>query len=566
MAESHYRTFFSDLNASFGANLRVNSREISISGADTTAFLKTLNRHLPEEPTSQKRILVIELLDIDADVDLYDYLCNDVLQELRHKPTSRPWCIVFMVANPEQFLESVILQRLLAICRDREICLILLSTVDRPDFEPKVLSEGHLRLDSLPQSGSQHEDRLQRVEAENRLTPAQVRKGCDLLFGHFSIRHNENLFHTPVVASVRRLASDPNFVRQLNGDIADHLEDTNFAVLPLGIDSGGIDELAIALVDNAFERRLSFPVAFDGTTSSVVVLCDIISRTHPLSEIVQDLRQRGFSRILITGITRFMNTPEIQSVDQYSYYELPLQAISTKDEPCVYCDQGVPLLEAESFNHLANSIGVFDQVTFWQFIGQDKSYYDVGHWVSGRTRHHYLFRVLTSSIFSDWGFDLAARLRNSLRTHSIMPQWIRKIVIPDEPEAILLAESLLRVLGLENDCIIAVPRRFFSSVTPQDVGQDVIDFIGSKYGDRSLDGTCVLIVDQAAHHFKTVSALHRICRAFNASVLAFVVFIDRTQPGFSIDEFLPDSKYVALYSWHSPPKRGFDCLCTGQIH
>ena len=562
--QGSYRDFVSAINGSRATAIRFRPpREILFVAGETqllTEIGRALSRKSRRVPGD---VLVFELLDRDADVDLYDDVCSSLVVALTSKKVLRPWCVALVVANPQLLLESVFLQKKLCpLCEHRKIGLVVLS--DRPDHSPTLLCQSSPPMSApLPGLEARYEERAEESVTPDGLSADEIRAMTGVLFGHFVLRSGEQTYHLPALASIRKLAQNAAFVRQLHGDIMARLRDPRYAVLPLGIPLGGVRELAVGLAAGASDRLLVPAAAgVQHDTQSVVILCDMVGPMYALESTVRDLMNGGFRDILIAGVARFRNAPRPGVAGAHSYFELPFDVAAMPEGECRYCNQGVPQLEAEDFDGFARGIGPFDPLTFWQFVGQDERFYSVGHWASDRTPNHYLFRVLTEPIFRTWGYDLALRIRNALRANGVIPGWVQRIVIPDDPEAGLLASALADALNLRREDIIAVPRDALRSVAGPGIGEEGLRALKSCGGERLQDSNA-LIVDQAAHHFKTLSALRAICDLYNTTILGFAVFLDRTDYAFSKGEYLHDCHYISLYSWPCSPRRAHECPCAG---
>ena len=117
------------------------------------------------------------------------------------------------------------------------------------------------------------------------------------------------------------------------------------------------------------------------------------------------------------------------------------------------------------------------------------------------------------------------------------------------------------VLGLNKDDVVVLPRDLLNSVAGRHVDANLFTSPESKGLVDRLQGRNVLIVDQAAHHFRTLSALRSVCEYFDCVVLAFAAFVDRTDRDIKMGEYLHDSHYVALYSWPCLPRLAYECQC-----
>ena len=107
-----------------------------------------------------------------------------------------------------------------------------------------------------------------------------------------------------------------------------------------------------------------------------------------------------------------------------------------------------------------------------------------------------------------------------------------------------------------------IPRRLLSSIVGKEVGEELVRFVESEYGKDSLYRQNVVIIDQAAHHFRTFSSLRNVCEHYGATILAFAVFVDRSPSQISWGDHFYDSHYIPLYSWPCAPRRDYECLCV----
>jgi len=245
-----------------------------------------------------------------------------------------------------------------------------------------------------------------------------------------------------------------------------------------------------------------------------------------------------------------------------SFVDTNYSAIKSNLE-CKFCNQGVPLMVGEDYGSFSRQVGRLDPFTFWELVRENPDYYRAGHWASNRTPNHYQFRIMVKPILKRHCFGLSLRIKNLLETRSILPSWIDKIVCTEGEESKTLAVSLARAVGSSANDVIAIPRSCFASIAGADVTAELWQFLDKTYGKSKLRRQNVVIVDQAAHHFRTLAALRTVCEYLDSKILAFAVVVDRTEPGCDLGAYLHDSHYVSLYSWSSPPRWPYECPCTG---
>ncbi len=570
LALDTYATLFRHIDESATSEMTIHKSEefriLPSSSANVMALSKRLKNVLSSKRKRKYHAILFEMLDKDADVDAYDDLCEALYLAVDDNSTTKPGCICVAVSNQSAFQESVILKRrLIPSCENNNIGLILLSGAE-DTIEPSVLCQGTLPTGGkLPVLKVLQYQRDQEEAGGERLSTEEIAEAFQVLFGHFKIRVNGTLFHVPAIASVLKLAKTTAFLAQLQADVSRKLGSKSFSIYPFGIPYGGINELSLALADGDANRICSSATIKDKKGLPLTILCDFLSPVYPIQNVIQEAKANGIETIAVAGIASYQDCPKFEGVETISYLDTVYNAFLDDDPSCRFCSQGVPLIEGEHFEDYAREVKQFEPFTFWEFVSQHKNFYRVGHWPSDRTPNHYQFRIMTTPIFSRFSYCLSIRLRNILRSKGILPAFVRKIVCTEGEESTALSTGLSEVLGLRPEDVIRIPRRFFSSIAGKELGPDLKQYIESEYGRETLGRQNVLIVDQAAHHFKTLSSLRSVCEYYDCVVLSFLVFVDRTDRAFSLGEYLHDSHYIALYSWPVTPRRSHECPCTARV-
>jgi hypothetical protein len=512
-------------------------------------------------------VVVLQMLDKEDDVHDYDDLCVAIDLALHDPRISKPWCVVIAVSNEEVFNESVLLRlRLIPTCRTLTVGLILLSVGEQ--MKSTILNRGNLpRTLQPPVLQSPKSPSNLQEKPVVRLTTAEIADAFQVLFGHFEIGCNGKSFHVPAVASVQRLLKNDVFLRQLNDDISSALKASDFVICPFGIAGGGIDELSLMLTGRDANRLKHAASIKDHDGSPLVILCDFASSIYGIEDVIAEARMKGTDKIAVAAIARYQNAPAY-GVKELHYLETDYKAVPASDPSCKFCMQGMePPIKGDHFDSFARRIGEFDDFTFWEFIAQSREFYDVKHWWSERTHYHYHFRIMAKPIFKRYSYDLSLRLKNVIERKGILPGWVKKIVCTGGEESMQLSVGLAEVLGLGPDDVIPIPRDYFTPMAgDRQLNAGLATYVEEHHIADSLRKQNVLIVDQAAHHFGTLSALRHVCEYFECTVLAFAVFIDRTDKAFYLGDYLPNSHYIALYSWHVPPRRPYECPCTNKEH
>ncbi len=76
--------------------------------------------------------------------------------------------------------------------------------------------------------------------------------------------------------------------------------------------------------------------------------------------------------------------------------------------------------------------------------------------------------------------------------------------------------------------IISIPRKYLKSFAGTELSIGLINYLLNK-GLKIYPKQNVLIVDQAAHNYKTLTALERISKSLQGNAIGSLVFIDRTK-------------------------------------
>lgn len=556
-----YHALFQFIDVSPASNIALEpAREFRLSPSSIKPLADRFASALSAKRKVECRALLLEMLDSEADVHAYDDLCEAIHLAIRSPGVTGPQAIVIAVSNSKIFQDSLLLnRRLLPECERKRIGLILLSFAD--EVVPLILCQGNLpvsgELDALQHSGTSAPQ-----EALRRLSLEEITAEFQLLFGHFEVGFGGAVFHVPAIASVRRLAVNLTFVNQLRSEISDVVR-PGYAIMPLGIPGGGILELALSVVDGDSTRLVDVVDSRSLNTNALLILCDFLAPIYSIDSLVREARSRGVKEVAVASIARYQDAPSLD-VPTMSYLKTNYVTTRVPDSVCRFCEQGVPAVRRDHFDAFAREVREFEPFTFWEFVSQSPDFVRIGHWPSDRTPNHYLFRIMTDPIFKQHRYGVAIRLRNALASRGVLPDWVRKIVCTEGEESSILSTTLAQELGLRDQDVVRIPRKFFDSIAGKELDQELTRYIDTNYGANVLSHQNVLIVDQAAHHFGTLSALRQICAFYDCIVLAFAVFIDRADTALSLGEYLHDCHYVALYSWPVPPRRAWECVCTGE--
>lgn len=566
ISEEAYRSFFGLIDPSVASKMAFQKPQEVKFSTDVLALVNKFKKILSKKrKTNRAHTLLLEMLDTEADVRTYDDLCNGIYLALCRQDSVTPWCIGLIVSDQSSFMQSVFLQRrLIPECQKKNIGLLLLDNDQKA--KSIVLCQGKLpEMEQLPRlQVSNSEEQVPPIQAE-RLNEEQVANRFRVLFGHFEVTTSGSKFHIPAVASVIELAMDAVFIDQFHADIIERAGDEYYKILPIGLSGGGIKELCFNMVEGNLERIIDHDSIDLIGGSPIALVCDFISNIYYIDDLVRKLRESGSKKIIVAGIGRYADYKLMSDLPYVYYIDSPYVAYEVGVDPCPFCAQEVKINDSEHFQGFVRSLERFDSFTFWEFISQRDDFFEIGHWPSPRTPNHYLFRIKTDPIFKRHGYDLCLRVKNLLKAKHIAPGWVKRIICTEGEESSTFSMRIAEVLGLQSSDVIRIPRKYFASMAGKELGPELLSYIKETYGATSLREKNVLIVDQAAHHFKTLSALRNICEHYDCTILAFVVFIDRTGKEFSLGEYLHDSHYLALYSWPVPPRRAYECPCVENV-
>lgn len=556
-----YRAFFGVIDADLALRMRFIPKEFHFTD-DLLRIATNISHSLRKKKIATRRILLIELLDRDADVYAYDDLCSAVYSALSSEKSGHPWCIAMAVSNPAAFwLSEFLKRRLQPFCSRKAIGLVLFGCGDEIKIE--VLSRGKLpRIQKLPQLETYCPQEEPSKLPQIHKSPEEIESDFRILFGHFEVEVDGVKHHVPAVASVKKLSGDRVFIQYLHEEIVRRLGKPDYQVLPIGIPLGGIENLSVSLIEGEINRLLLRDLSNLQRGSDVVLLCDFISPIYSLDRLCAKLRSGSAKDLIIMGIGNYMGVPRVRDVRMQSFVQTNYR-VSPPGPGCPFCNQEVPLIKGEDYESLSRQAGGFDPFTFWELIKESPDYYRAGHWPSDRTPNHYQFRIMIKPMLKRHCHGLSLRFRHLLESLNILPGWIDKILCIQYEESETLALGLANVVGLSSKDVIAIPRKHLASIAGADVSEELWRFITETYGKSKLRHQNVVIVDQAAHHLKTLSALRTVCEHLDSHILAFAVVVDRTDAALVLGDFLHDSHYIYLYSWPSPPRLPYECPCAG---
>lgn len=388
----------------------------------------------------------------------------------------------------------------------------------------------------------------------------------DVLFGHFEVC--DAPVHVPALLSLGRIRQDPDardtLVQLLTAAIPAELSQ-DMLLRTFDMNSGVIESLALGMAGNDDRRLLT--ESSDARSirgRPIVILADMLCSVHPITQTVQRYQSAGPSAIMLMGLSRYRSFTAPPGTEiLWCPTTLPYDEYGIEDAACPFCRQGSTPVQLAYIDTSTEALGAFDSVTFWELIGSVPASFEVGHWVSPVTGHHYLHRIQVRPLLQTHAYGISVRLANRIRYDArIKPSWIDCIVCPADSAGEELARALAPRIGLRDQHVVALPRSLFSKATATDEPPALTKFIDDHYASQLHQHANVLIVDQAAHRLGTLAPLKHICKLRGGKVLAFVVLINRLSGNeLYAGEWLWDTEFISLYEWKCAPFRNDMCPC-----
>ncbi len=416
------------------------------------------------------------------------------------------------------------------------------------------------------------------------LTPAQenaitdqlrelLSKEIKMIHGHFKLGFGGKNWHMTSAVLLSPLSKNNEFISLLRQFIPLKIQKQDYYILPIGVIDSGVGDIALALLEGKEKNILTLPkrkeAPIEPLNKPIIILCDSLGEHVGLNKIINEVRNTSINKyihtIALTSLKSTFNGKD-SAITTLLKVDSEVFEVLKKKKDCPYCQQGAPLIEGNSFRDYAEQIGSYDSFTFWQLMDEHPKFCKVEHIEKGRTYYHYNFVFECANIFPKFQFDIATRLKNELDKKGVKAHWIEKIVCPSDHELQPLAKELISVLKLSEKDLVVIERNHIYGVTSTNPGEHISHYI-EKDRENDLFNKNVLILDQAAHHFNTLSSLKHVCNKYECNILAFAVFVDRTDHGslrlFVETEYKKNKyHYVSLYSWPSRPTKFADCFCS----
>lgn len=381
-----------------------------------------------------------------------------------------------------------------------------------------------------------------------------LRSQLSLEYGHFEFAATRR--HFPLVLDASRLGANPAVVAGLRESMAQLVGGQSYLVDSLELDGSGLrDSLCPAIAEGNPDRLVQ-----PGTVSGpVVVLSDFRSAVHDEEGHVDDLLRRGASSVTVLGL---VDTADERPAGFPNYGLLSVEAESWnfEDGGCPYCDSGVLVHSGSHRGELTANLTEYEAELFWGMLSLSPSYLRVGHWSSPRTDNHYWLRIVMGEVLPNFGEAMAARLLRKLERDGLLNLgWVDLVVTPDDEESTMLGRFVADRLG-SSVSHVTVPRGVTKRLSAGELGPEAAEWVeaaGTHHGGRAN----ALVIDQAAHHFRTYGTIKSLLDRVGWHCLAFAVAVDRTGISPELPHLMHDARYAALYRWPFPPKLRLDCGC-----
>lgn len=510
--------------------------------------------------------LIIDFSSVQSSIERYSDYCDDICTELRHridqisKAVSSHVDLIIIVSDLLEFRKSITLkERLEKSCVSKETGLVIIEVSDEPKAHI-VYNSGRL-LASCEENINSLQKTV-KTDTDEICDEDLIRSQADEIFGHFevsSVKESGSLLfksHVTTLLSLERCLNEDKLIPFLHDIIKRELECDNFTIASIGLQSADLEVIAKGIVNNDLNR---FGLNRSLDDRKVAILCDILWNAYDLEGIVSMCRRKGAADIYVVGFGSYKGFTG--SFRYQSFIEIDGREYKLVDNSCPFCKYDVPLLNYEYLDGYLAEIGKYHPYEFWEEVGNVPGAYIDGHWESERTGYHYLHQIRCKPLFNKYGYGMAIRIRNLLMKH-IFTHWIDVLLCPDDEEAVIFTEQIKRSLKTSHIESIIIPRKYFGVVTGNNIPSELNDNLKNKYGDNPLDKKNVIIVDQAAHHFGTLTALSHVCQFLGGRILAFIVAIDRLHPNTLVSDLLPNSHYLSLYRWPWPPFKSDQCPCA----
>lgn len=569
ISKEHLRKFskeeFTDILLALNCDLKICELKefIPINDVLSKEFEVILN----EKDKNKNSVLLLDLLEEKFGIGDLSRLFYQLYQVLGKQNVNNIDAICFAI-NDFKKIEIgdeennnkgyAYLDEIIKLCEEKNIAVVHI-----PEAEighPRFIKNGKYEAIKLPPLKIIAKKDNREEEERTKIQMSDL----DILFGHFEIEINNKQFHTNAIFSLDKINSNPSIVNSIKKQISIKIQGDDYKIWASGWKGSEINLLASKVVDNDKARIITSYKNRKKENVPILMLYDVLSDCYDIKKDIVDFEKIS-SAVYVIGIAKYKN-----------YKELPGRQvdflISTNFEhfkpPCKYCENHVSLAKGNSiidFTNLTNEYNSFDTFSFWEFVSLNNEFYSANHFVPERTKYHYNFLINCKKIFPDYSFCIATRIKNKLTVTGIKPSWIDHIMCPDDPETLDFVETLNSVLSIKGK-VLAIPRDAINkyNASAPESKKDVEEYLEKchdlKIGSHNKN---IIIFDQAAHRFTTLSKLRQICNNdYKWKLLTIFLFINRIDKnklmGFK-DELV--HYFLDLYYWGDQPRSYDECFC-----
>ncbi len=288
--------------------------------------------------TKNSGYLFIELLNKDFISRDFEEIFGSIIFSINSFTSIKILSIALV--NKSQLHNTINFNELKSVCSLKKIALLFIDTHSNKKIYIQVINKAELTSKSLRftiDTNSKEKETKNIKLLENKDIISDFQK----IFDHFEINIDDNSYHTPVLASLEKLSSNPGFINRVYRDIRTNLKSKSFLIKTFGIDNGSINNVAFELT--RFENNKIVTYAKDITEcSSLLILCDFLTPYYPIPEFIKEAYKKGINEILILGIEKFKNfkiTPNnklsiiFYNDTNYISYE------KNEQKNCIFCQQ-----------------------------------------------------------------------------------------------------------------------------------------------------------------------------------------------------------------------------------
>jgi len=490
---------------------------------------------------------------------LFNYLYI-IIKDIDKYPNS-----IIILGYPNSILNLQSISKiLLPFCMESKITLLAINKGN----EREILEKGNLDEDSyfpiLPSLKVPSLNVKTKTEAfDIDFIKKVFQNNTRFLYSHFHIKFGNVDFHSNGVLSIQKCLEVENFIINFKNYIKSFFDNEKLIILPICINECGIEELIQYILNDDIELFYGNQNEFKEDIN-LLILTDFLSSSYKIDTLIKHLKSKNsIKKIKVLGISKFRN----YSSTSYDWL-IESDFSEFKEHACSYCNHDSVALTGSNFNYFRTSILAFDTYSFWEFIKFSPVYYSIEHYPSTRTLNHFDFRIICEGLFEKYSYTIANRLVNLAKSKGIFPVWIHKMLYTTDKELAPLINDFLEVLKIKHEYKIEIDRTFIKTISPDNPGEDVENLFLRIKSDLDSDSkeweskNNVCIIDQAAHNFKTLSALGAVCKKYNLTAIAIALFLNRadtTSTKMFINDF--NLHILSLYDWPVKPAKFNVCFC-----